>query len=244
MICVRPLVYFLKTQCLTNSILQLKKVFTLHCYPAISVSDLLNIDPSIMQDVQRALKMKTRREARLKGSISSASTRPDSAGPSNPRLPPTRPASRPSPAAAFHHRSVSGPVSTAAELDFSPSTGQDKDQFALHPVPSLAEDGLTIDWSGTNGDDRGDKRWSLSGAKRKGKERAVVPAKAVLQQQDKEYASACFRLVLMCAISNWLFSSQADCMVYDVLLLLTPPVKHLSLLHSSRGVITSSTTLQ
>lgn len=158
----------------------------------------LSSDPSIMQDVQRAMKLKARREARLKGSISSSTSGPrtgPAAFPASARYQP-RIGVAPPIQSSYRGRSVSGPSTTGIELDFSPSTRQATEHLSLHPVPTIADDGLTLDWSGSNDNEKGDKRWSISVPKRKGKDRAPIPGAAILAQQDKVHTSTIQRHLL------------------------------------------------
>ncbi|KAF8078854.1 hypothetical protein FPV67DRAFT_82266 [Lyophyllum atratum] len=140
--------------------------------------DLANEDPRILQDVQRALKLKARREARL----SSKSTPPRSELPS--RLQPTNPSAL---HPALPISSSTRKESISSDLDFSPSTGAS----FLHPVPSSLDNGMTLDWSGF--DDKPDSRWKLNSSKRKGKE-ALPPLAMVMEQQEAAYADKIARL--------------------------------------------------
>ncbi|KAG6817747.1 hypothetical protein H0H87_004538 [Tephrocybe sp. NHM501043] len=146
------------------------------------LSDEYNLsheDPRILQDVQRALKLKARREARL----------------SNQSTPP-----RPEVASSRTQRSISltmqpmSPVSLtshkesfSSDIDFSPSTGA----AFMHPVPASLDNGLTLDWSGL--EDRHESRWKLTSTKRKEKE-VLPPIASVLEQQETAYADKLGRL--------------------------------------------------
>ncbi|TFY79454.1 hypothetical protein EWM64_g4558 [Hericium alpestre] len=120
--------------------------------------ELAHEDPQLLEDVQRALKLKVRREARVQAMRASGSpyssgssisrSVPGSAAPTNPRM--FRP-------------------SIESEVDFSPSVGID----LTHPVPVLLNDGATLDWRGASAEeDKGDSwKWSLSISKRKAKDK-------------------------------------------------------------------------
>ncbi|KAJ3753693.1 hypothetical protein EV360DRAFT_53022, partial [Lentinula raphanica] len=122
-------------------------------------------DPRILQDVQRALQLKHRREARRKSDRPSSPLRstafPDpsvvptmststhsalsttlasSKAPSNPTTPTT----------ALATSVLTAP--STAEIDFAPSTGvgaSPRRRRLLHPIPISVDGGETLDWSGT-----------------------------------------------------------------------------------------------
>ncbi|TFK94401.1 hypothetical protein K466DRAFT_509605 [Polyporus arcularius HHB13444] len=144
--------------------------------------DLSREDPGVLEDVQRALRAKARREARLRtqstplrvepprqpdrASISSAGSSHDkaaSAVPPSPRQP---------------------RVSEDSEIDFSPAVGV----VPSHPVPSSLDGGVTLDWS-TSGSEHGrERRWSLSRGKRRSKDLSSIPlSRAATEKQDAAY---------------------------------------------------------
>ncbi len=144
------------------------------------------IDPLILQDVQRAMKLKARRDARMKespgreplhppktpsgSSWSSSSTRPFPVSPSS-QGPPF----------------VGGTY--ASEIDFSPSTGNTRATVESHPIPISVDNGSTLDWGGSNqGEDRTERRWTLSMSKRKGKEKEPPVSVNALEAQESQYA--------------------------------------------------------
>ncbi|KAH8997325.1 hypothetical protein EDB92DRAFT_2052299 [Lactarius akahatsu] len=145
--------------------------------------DLSHEDPKILEDVQRALKLKLRREARLQaarvnGSSVSTSSR---SSPVRYSLPPLNPqASR-----------IANP-SLESELDFSPSVGIDR----LHPVPTSVDDGATLDWGGTlSEEDKTDRKWSLSITKRRHKDKPLpVLSKDTLEKQEAAFADKISRI--------------------------------------------------
>ncbi|KAF5352719.1 hypothetical protein D9756_006000 [Leucocoprinus leucothites] len=148
-------------------------------------------DPRILQDVQRALKVKAKREAKMKAtqtdsehhhspfayvpSSSKQSKSPN--GPPYPRLAsPT-----PSPFSSSFRKAS---ASTGSDVDFSPSTRRPPMQAPQHPVPSSLDNGLTLDWgSSALDEDKNDRRWSLS-TRRKGK---MPPLELMQDQQEKNY---------------------------------------------------------
>ncbi|KAG6821410.1 hypothetical protein H0H93_014207 [Arthromyces matolae] len=146
-------------------------------------SDEYDLYPKILQDVQRALKLKARREARL--SHQTTPPRPD--------LLVSRPL-RTTSLAPSHVIRPSSPVSPSgrkasisSDIDFSPSTGT---AFS-HPVPTSLDNGLTLDWSGF--DDKPESKWKLTTVKRKGKE--TQPQSAIArEQQETAYADKLGRL--------------------------------------------------
>ncbi|KAJ7170085.1 hypothetical protein C8R46DRAFT_1091080 [Mycena filopes] len=144
--------------------------------------DLSHQDPRILQDVQRALKLKARREARLKSVNSSPSSSkseptstssPTKASPLHPVIPPV-----PFPPPA---------VPDVRETQFSPTPGQSSAPVA-HPVPSSSDEGTTLDWSGVGADeDRLERRWTMSITKRKDKEKP--PSNNAVETRESMYAA-------------------------------------------------------
>ncbi|GLB35925.1 hypothetical protein LshimejAT787_0302130 [Lyophyllum shimeji] len=140
--------------------------------------DLAHEDPRILQDVQRALKLKARREARLSNKLtpprSDFPARHQTANSStSPSTFPTSPSPR--------------KESMSSDLDFSPATGVS----FLHPVPASLDNGMTLDWSGF--DEKPDSRWRLTSTKRKGKG-FLPPMATVMEQQEAAYADKIARL--------------------------------------------------
>ena len=155
--------------------------------PVLLTSYFINIDPRILQDVQRALKLKARREARLKQKnvvgpnfiepTGQPQTPPSNLFPFSPKLPPS-PSSLPS------SRKLS--ISAISDVDFSPSTAIP--EFFVqpsHPIPSSLDNGITLDWTGALADDA-DKRWSISIGKKKEKDK-LPPLGPMIDQQDQLY---------------------------------------------------------
>ncbi|KAH9954401.1 hypothetical protein BC827DRAFT_1272640 [Russula dissimulans] len=145
--------------------------------------DLSHEDPKILEDVQRALKMKLRREARLQAARANDSSVSTSSRSSPVRysLPPLNPSAP----------RIAKP-SLESELDFSPSVGIDR----LHPVPTSTDAGGTLDWGGTLfEEDKSDKKWPLSLTKRKPKDR-TFPAlsKDVLERQELAFSERISRI--------------------------------------------------
>ena len=154
---------------------------------------LYNIDPRILQDVQRALKLKARREARLKHKNVAD---PDFTEPKQafivgqPQSPPSN--SFPSSLKLSSSPSFSSPsslkqsISATSDVDFSPSTAI-PESFVQpsHPIPSSLDNGITLDWTGSVADDT-DRRWTLSIGKKKEKDK-LPPLGTVIDQQDQLY---------------------------------------------------------
>ncbi|KAI0697560.1 hypothetical protein BC835DRAFT_1337723 [Cytidiella melzeri] len=151
--------------------------------------DLSHEDPRILEDVQRALHLKARREARLKamqtkkqpvepagisdqGSLSSFSSH---ASPIRARI------SEPLP-------SVMSPMqlranSLESEVDFSPSVRA----APIHPVPSSSDGGATLDWTASGSEDERDKRWPLL-AKRRTKDKGTAANRVAVESQESVYS--------------------------------------------------------
>ncbi|KAG6862141.1 hypothetical protein C0995_004223 [Termitomyces sp. Mi166 len=138
-------------------------------------SDEYDLYPKILQDVQRALKLKARREARLSDQATPPKSDSSSFKPQRAISLTTQPMSP-----------ISPNKDLSSDIDFSPSTGT-----ALHPVPASLDNGLTLDWSGV--DDKPESKWKLTGTKRKGKE-ALPPSAVVREQQQTTYADKLGRL--------------------------------------------------
>jgi hypothetical protein len=137
-------------------------------------------DPQVIQDINRALKLKARHEARLKAGHPAATVKRISISPSPQLNTPLYPIVASPPGTI-------GQTANASHIDFSPSTGSTPAtrKHLLHPVPTSNDDGRTLDWSGLTSDD--DKRWSLSTSKRKGKERETIIDVADVQKQEAIY---------------------------------------------------------
>jgi hypothetical protein len=145
-------------------------------------SDCSNADPRILQDVQRALKLKARREARTQAKTPAAKPEMASSNLSsfNPLLnQPIYPMISPS--------SSLRKTSLSSDVDFSPLTGAS----TVHPVPASLDNGMTLDWSGFAGSDKSERRWKLSTAKRKEKEQ-VPHLSLVVDQQEKSYSGTAY----------------------------------------------------
>ncbi|KAK0500564.1 hypothetical protein EDD18DRAFT_771478 [Armillaria luteobubalina] len=147
---------------------------------------LAHEDPQILQDVQRAMKLKARRDARMKDSPSREPLHPaktpsgSSWSSSSTRPFPVSPSSRGPPF-------VGGTY--ASEIDFSPSTGNARVNVESHPIPISVDNGSTLDWSGSfQGEDRTERRWTLSMSKRKGKEKEPPISVNALEAQESQYA--------------------------------------------------------
>ena len=145
------------------------------------------IDPKILQDVQRALNMKARREARLKQKnvvglnftelTGQPQDPPLNSFPLSPKLP-SSPSFLPS------SRKLS--IGATSDVDFSPSTAIP--EFFVqpsHPIPSSFDNGKTLDWTGVLPDDA-DKRWSISIGGKKERDK-LPPLGAMIDQQHQLY---------------------------------------------------------
>lgn len=148
-------------------------------------------DPRILLDVQRALKLKAKREARLKREQSVSPSHHTSSPTSIPQTPPelshsswrTRTTSLPSSPTPLRQGSVS---TTASDLDFSPATGVPSLAAYPHPVPTTLDNGKTLDWTSTSlEEEKLEKRWPRIG-KKKDKDK-ILPLAAVAEQQEHLY---------------------------------------------------------
>jgi hypothetical protein len=147
------------------------------------------IDPRILEDIQRALHLKARREARLKalqnrqqlgepnatsdkGSLSSFSTH---ASPVRMTVPEPLPIVAP----VVQQRTVSA----ESDIDFSPSVGA----APIHPVPSSSDGGATLDWTASASEDERDKRWPLLSVRRP-KDKTSAANRATVENQEVLYS--------------------------------------------------------
>lgn len=140
----------------------------LRCYFHLS-----GTDPRVLQDVQRALKLKHRREIRAKplqpdSSLYKAPFSP----PASPFCPNSSPATR------------SKATGIAADIDFSPSTSFAMLNIDLHPVPSSADDGDTLDWHGYDTDNER-RKWTLSVPKKKDKDKDPIHTIGDMRRQEE-----------------------------------------------------------
>lgn len=128
--------------------------------------------------MQRALKLKARREARTQATISTARSEME-----NPNL-----SSINSPLSQTIFPLISASTSTrnaslASEVDFSPLTGV----TSVHPVPASLDNGITLDWSGFTSKERMERRWKLSTTKRREKEQ-LPHLDLVMDQLEKTHS--------------------------------------------------------
>ncbi|KAI5121170.1 hypothetical protein M0805_007167 [Coniferiporia weirii] len=144
----------------------------------VSVED----DPNILADLRKALQYKARVEQHLK-EVKSGSEIP---------LLPTREAaplnSSPSPflpKSPTLGRSEPTTPLTADFVDFSPSAGKAK----MHPVPTSADEGATLDWSGSSlEEEKRERKWSMSISRRSSKDKyPILSRKGLVEKQASLY---------------------------------------------------------
>ncbi|TFY57248.1 hypothetical protein EVJ58_g7137 [Rhodofomes roseus] len=152
-------------------------------------SDEYDLYPRIVEDVQRAIRLKQRREARIRSQSvhipNGAQSRGEPARGSRLSSPIRLPDQNPSSTAPS---SATGSVDS--EVDFSPSVGT----VPLHPVPLSANDGATLDWAGSASEDDKDKRWPLHLPKRKRDKSSAASSRAVVEKQETLYADKLARI--------------------------------------------------
>ncbi|OBZ68484.1 hypothetical protein A0H81_11449 [Grifola frondosa] len=158
--------------------------------PSEAFSDEYDLYPRILEDVQRALKLKARREARIKSLQLNAPPRDvpvmsDTGSSISANSSTGIQAQHPPPMPHVN-------ISTESEIDFSPSTGT----IPLHPVPSSSNGGATLDWTALNSEDeKSERRWTLSITKRKPKDKFALPSgRTVVEKQDSLYADKLLRI--------------------------------------------------
>src|ERR1700733_7425550 len=93
-------------------------------------------DPKILQDVQRALMLKARREARVQAN---GAAKPEPITFNMSSLNSSNKPTYPTVSSASSHK-----ASLSSEVDFSPLSGTS----TAHPVPASLDNGMTLDWSG------------------------------------------------------------------------------------------------
>ncbi|KAF9527706.1 hypothetical protein CPB83DRAFT_767869 [Crepidotus variabilis] len=156
-------------------------------------SNEYDLDPRILQDVQRALKLKARREARLKRETMTitpdrprSSTSQVSPSSSSFETPPKQPfpsSFSPSPSFSIDSSHRKSSNSTTSEVDFSPSTGGFDVQHKPHPVPSSADNGASLDWTGGTSSD-GERKWTKSIVRKRDKD-TLPPLGVMMDQQEQ-----------------------------------------------------------
>ncbi|KAJ7225265.1 hypothetical protein GGX14DRAFT_637960 [Mycena pura] len=146
-------------------------------------SDEYDLYPRILQDVQRALKLKARREARLKASNSGplAVKSEHAPGSLQSRTSPLR--------QSFPVPFPPPPVPVIPERPIpSLQDGPSGHSFANHPVPTSSDEGTTLDWSGIGfDDDKSERRWTMSISKRRDKEKH--PSNSAVETRESMYAA-------------------------------------------------------
>ncbi|KAJ8516133.1 hypothetical protein ONZ45_g6520 [Pleurotus djamor] len=152
-------------------------------------SDEYDLYPQVLHDVQKALKLKARREARIRAGLPPHLPRNLPSSPSSSVSSPPRPTIyRTSPITSPSPSPQRRPILTNSEVDFGPSTVASNTPVTPHPVPSSIDDGDTLDWAGDASDDeKSDKRWSLSIHRRKGKDKAANISNVDLKKADDDY---------------------------------------------------------
>ncbi|KAL4070581.1 hypothetical protein J3A83DRAFT_4094948 [Scleroderma citrinum] len=143
-------------------------------------SDELDLYPKILQDVQRALQLQSRRRDRrsnypgpLDGDTTHSTNVIDSVLPhasSSTSAPIVR-------SISDHLQALPLP----SDVDFSPFTRS----VPPHPVPLSSNGGATLDWAGSQSEDeKPDRLWTIHRGKRKGKEKAQPSNRAVIEKQE------------------------------------------------------------
>ncbi|KAG7098958.1 hypothetical protein E1B28_000846 [Marasmius oreades] len=161
--------------------------------------ELSQEDSRILQDVERAVKMKARREARLKAGKSNHNRASLNSSPSQTSSSPSKLLSiiPGSPTGTAFPSNGSPPV----DIDFSPSTETTNYSTPLgsrkipsHPVPWSSDDGSTLDWSGIPEDDKHERRWTLSISKGKGKDKEQLTSVMSIEKQENIYSTKLSRI--------------------------------------------------
>ncbi|KAH9937313.1 uncharacterized protein B0H18DRAFT_1113170 [Fomitopsis serialis] len=149
----------------------------------------LSREGMIVEDVQRAIRLKQRREARLRSQSTHIPNDAQSKGDAvnAPRLSSPIRISDQNPSSTAPS---SGTGSIDSEVDFSPSVGT----VPPHPVPLSANDGATLDWAGSASEDDRDKRWPLHLHRRKRDRFTAASSRAVVEKQETLYSDKLARI--------------------------------------------------
>ncbi|EJD03634.1 uncharacterized protein FOMMEDRAFT_166988 [Fomitiporia mediterranea MF3/22] len=157
--------------------------------PALGTPDQGD-DPNILADLRKALQYKPRVEQQLK-EAKSLTEFPSSLQPSTSNASPmsSSPSSRPA-WATFPRSEPNTPVKPEF-VDFSPSVGK----ASLHPVPTSADDGATLDWSGSTDDEKHERKWTMSLSRKSSKDKhPTLSRKALVERQDSQYSDKLTRI--------------------------------------------------
>ncbi|KAG8219476.1 hypothetical protein J3R82DRAFT_405 [Butyriboletus roseoflavus] len=153
--------------------------------------DLSHEDPKILQDVQRALHLQSRRRERISQQLRPMSDEVPSSTdtPMNTSTPyASTSTAPPAPHSSPQYLQVGNLTS---EVDFSPSTRS----VPLHPVPLSSNGGATLDWTGSQSEDEKlDRRWSISRGKRMAKERMLPSSKSIVEKQEALFTDRISRI--------------------------------------------------
>lgn len=146
--------------------------------PSNVLSLCSNADPRILQDVQRALRLKARREARTLANSPDAKPEIATSNMSSVKFPLNQPIYPMIPPSTSPRK-----TSLSSDVDFSPLTLAS----TAHPVPASLDNGTTFDWSGFAGHEKPERRWKLSTTKRREKEQ-LPHLSFVVDQQEKTHS--------------------------------------------------------
>jgi hypothetical protein len=142
---------------------------------------LTHPDPTILQDVQRALHLQSRRRERLSQQLYPMSDEVPSSTDTPMNMNTSYASTSTAPLVPHSSPQYLQVVNLPSEVDFSPSTRS----VPLHPVPLSSNGGATLDWSGSQSEDEKlDRRWTISRGKRKAKERMLPSGKPVAEKQE------------------------------------------------------------
>ncbi|KAH8119878.1 hypothetical protein DFH11DRAFT_1499342 [Phellopilus nigrolimitatus] len=149
----------------------------------------MNTDPNILADLRRALQYKSRVEQQLKH-VKSNSELYSSFSESNAlsKIPAPNPFLSKTPLA----HSEPGTPDKAEFVDFSPSVGR----VPLHPVPTSANDGATLDWSGTASDEeKRERKWTMPLSRKSSKDKyPALARKGIVEKQESLYSDKIARI--------------------------------------------------
>ncbi|KAF8841975.1 hypothetical protein BDN67DRAFT_966497 [Paxillus ammoniavirescens] len=142
--------------------------------------DLSHEDPKILQDVQRALHLQSRRRDR-KSHPPHATTDESPPSPDVGMATVPHASTSAAPPAVQSSPQYTQVINLTPEVDFSPSTRS----APLHPVPLSSNGGATLDWTCSQSEDEKlDRRWTITRNKRKGKEKTLPSNNAVIEKQE------------------------------------------------------------
>ncbi|KAF8415052.1 hypothetical protein L210DRAFT_3432725 [Boletus edulis BED1] len=154
-------------------------------------SDEYDLYPKILQDVQRALHLQSRRRERMSQQLHFTSDEMPSSTDTPMNMSASYASTSTAPPVPHSSPQYLQVASLPSEVDFSPSTRS----VPPHPVPLSSNGGATLDWTGSHSeDDKLDRRWTISRGKRKAKEKMLPSSKPIVEKQETLFTDRISRI--------------------------------------------------